>query len=171
MNAEAPSERGAATRFDPEPWRGELLTFMRRLGAGSEAEDCVQEAFARACAEPPRTHPRAWLYRTAVNVFHDFRRRADAGRRALRGVGRTAPEAAPAGERPDRAAESRELADAAWAAVRLLPEKQRLALWLRLQRQMDFDEIATALDCGVATARQHLYLGLKAVRARLGDLV
>jgi DNA-directed RNA polymerase specialized sigma24 family protein len=52
-------------------------------------------------------------------------------------------------------------------AVSNLPESQKLALYLRFLRHMDYDEIAEALECSVPAARQHFHLGVKAVRNRL----
>ncbi len=153
--------------FDPGPWRHELLGFVRRLGARDEAEDVVQDAFLRALRNPPRVHARAWLYRAALSAWSDRRRRARR-QESLRlaaaadGVG---PVVAPS---PDRSAEAKQLADAAWTAALLLPERQRLTLELRLRRHMDYDEIGVALDCSAATARQHFHLAVKAVRDRLG---
>ena len=146
--------------FDPEPWRREIATFVRRMGA-RDADDVVQEAFLRACGSPPPSHPRAWLYRVALNVLRD-RRRAERGSEEPR---------VPLSREPDplESARDRELAALAWSAIERLPERQRAALWLRVQRHMDYDEVAVALGCSVATARQHFHLAVKAVRDRLAD--
>jgi len=45
---------------NPEPYRAELCSFLRRLGAGAESDDVIQEAFvplassSRRAATPPR---------------------------------------------------------------------------------------------------------------------
>jgi len=159
-----PIERTAARGFDPEPWRAELYGFVRRMGVREDAEDVVQEAFVRALARPPRSHPRAWLYHVALNVLRDLRRRQETARAALPRLGRAVAAREPG---PAAWAEARNLAERAWSAVRLLPAGQRLALWLRLERHMDYDEVAVALGCTVPTARQHFHLAVKAVRDRL----
>jgi RNA polymerase sigma-70 factor, ECF subfamily len=156
-----------AAGFDPEPWRNELLAFVRRLGVREDAEDVVQEAFLRAVERPPRTHARAWLYRIALNVVHDRgreERRAEAALPHLAPRSPAAPNADPA-----EIAEARSLAERAAAIAERLPEKQRLAILLRVQRHMDYDEVAIALDCSVATARQHFHLAVKAVRNELTE--
>ena len=154
-------------RFDPEPWRSELLVFVRRAGGAGDAEDVVQEAFLRAIEKPPRTHARAWLYRIAINVIHDRRRE---GRRAADALAWVAPRSMEApGAGPAELAETRNLTEIALRIVERLPDQQRLALWLRILRHMDYDEIAIALDCSVATARQHFHLGVKAVRNALRE--
>jgi RNA polymerase sigma-70 factor (ECF subfamily) len=156
-----------AARFDPEPWRAELLGFVRRVIGAEDAEDVVQEAFLRAIQSPPRSHARAWLYRIALNVIHDRRRQ---GRRAGAAMARVArPSTVPSGLGPAGVAERKDLAAAAFAAIERLPERQRLVLLLRVQRHMDYDEIAIALDCSVGAARQHFHVAVKAVRDALPE--
>lgn len=166
-----PSTQPAAMRevcaFDPEPWRSELVAFVRRVAPRADADDVVQEAFLRALRDPPATKPRAWLYRVVLNVVRDGHRRVVAKQSALRVLrdrlfGKAAPGAAVC-------AELAELAVRVWTAIDALPERQRLTLLLRLHRHMDYDEISVALAVSVPTARQHFYLGVRAVREALGD--
>jgi RNA polymerase sigma factor (sigma-70 family) len=151
-------------RFDPTPWRAELLVFVSRMGAGSDTEDIVQQAMLRAIEHPPSSHARAWLYRIALNLVRMTRRWE-----------RRASAAAPKIARPaitadhTEAIDRRDLAERAWRLVEGLPHARRAALFLRLQRHMDYDEIALALDCSVASARQQFYLGLKAIRDALAE--
>jgi len=156
-----------ARPFDPEPWRRELLAFVKRMGAARDAEDVVQEAFVRAIEAPPQSQPRAYLYRVALNTLRD-RRRGEA--RAADHAHLAARDSAPDHDGdldPAEHAEQRELAAIAWSAVAKLPDQQRAALFLRVQRHMDYDEVALALDCSVATARQHFHLAVKSVRNAL----
>jgi len=157
-----------AAAFDPEPWRGELRSFVRRMGAAAEADDVVQEVFLRAVKNPPGGETRAWLFCVALNILRDR------GRRSAR-AGRVLPRAAhtDAGtvQDPARMVENRDLAARAWDIVQDLPDQQRASLVLRVHRQLTYREVALALGCSEATARQHFYLGMKAVRAALaGDL-
>jgi RNA polymerase sigma-70 factor (ECF subfamily) len=153
-----------AERFDPEPFRAELLAFARRVGPASDAEDAVQEAFLRSVASPPSSAPRAWLYRVTLNCLRDL------GRRERR-FDRAAPDLVRAGRPADPAAEAeaRDLADAAWRAVAGLPEGARVAVTLRVRHLMDYAEVAEVLGCSVPTARQHFHLGIKAVRDALAE--
>lgn len=157
----------ATRRFNPEPWRQELLAFAHKMGAGQDAEDVVQEAFARAVARPPRHQPRAWLYRVALNLVRDRGRARQRDASAL-------PRLAPRSDRspapgPAHLAETRDLAAHVWHLVQGLSGRKRAALYLRIQRHMDFDEIATVLDCSVASARQHFFLAVKAMRDALAE--
>src|SRR5262245_8898462 len=124
--ATQPDSRGEASvhqgRFDPEPWRAELLSFLRRAGAGSEAEDLVQETFLRALKQPPGRSARAWLYRVALNLLRDQRRRERTAGRAFREAAR----AEEGRETPAFFAANKSDAEAAWRVVRGLPEQQRL---------------------------------------------
>jgi RNA polymerase sigma-70 factor (ECF subfamily) len=54
----------------------------------------------------------------------------------------------------------RDLDGDVWAAVRTLPEKQKLAVALRHGEDWGYDEIASVLDCSPAAARQSVKAGL-----------
>jgi RNA polymerase sigma-70 factor (ECF subfamily) len=150
--------------FDPEPWRNELRGFVLRMGAGQEVEDVVQETFLRALASPPASRPRAWLYRVALNVLRDRARRQRGGEDDAASLLLALEDRAPD---PRAAAIARETVAVAWRAAASLPDRQRAALILRIQRHMDYDEIALALECSIAGARQQFHLAVKAVRDAL----
>jgi RNA polymerase sigma-70 factor (ECF subfamily) len=156
---------GTPAGFDPEPWRGELLGFVAKMGAGQEAEDVVQETFLRAIRSPPGSRPRAWLHQVALNVLRDRARRLrseeilDGGDEFALLADRT-PD-------PRLSATARDTVRIAWEIVSKLPERPRAALILRIQRHMEYEEIAVALNCSVGTARQHFHLAVRAVRDAL----
>lgn len=132
-------------RADPLPelellYRRELSRYVRvaRAIVGEEqaALDAVQEAFTRA-VEKRRSFRRrgpleAWVWRIVVN---EARKRAAAGSRRA-----PAPdESFAAGNgRPDTDAEVR-------IAVAALPERQRLAVFLRYYADLDYAAIASTL--------------------------
>ena len=129
----------------------------------SEADDCFQEALIAALRAYPRlTHGenlRAWLLRIAQ------RKAIDAHRARAR---RPVPLAAP----PERAGEGPppEPVDgqpAVWHRVRALPEKQRVAVFLRSAADLSYAEVAEALDCSQDAARRNVHEGLKRLREEL----
>jgi DNA-directed RNA polymerase specialized sigma24 family protein len=53
------------------------------------------------------------------------------------------------------------------AAVAALPDKQRGAIALRFLGDLPYAEIATALDCSEAAARQNVRAGLASLRVEV----
>lgn len=152
--------------FDPEPWRGDLLSFLRRMGASHDAEDIVQETFLRTVTRPPQGSVKPWLFGIALNLLRDRVRRDGRSERArptLVASQREAP------VDPAIAVERNDLAARAQALTEELPERQRAALLLRVRHGFEYGEVAAALHCTEATARQHFYLALKVLRDRLRD--
>lgn len=168
--------RSDVAGFDPEPWRGELRAFLQRVGAGEDAEDIVQETFLRAVRTPPTGRARAWLYSVALNLCRDRGRRARRTGEFLPRLARSDQARAagpghpvdldPAAD-PATTAENRDLAARAWKIIQNLPDHQRAALVLRIDRQFTYRDAAQVMRCAEATVRQHFYLGMKAVRAAL----
>ena len=54
-----------------------------------------------------------------------------------------------------------------WEAVARLPDKQRGAIALRFLGDLPYAEIAAALDCSEAAARQNVRAGLAGLRAEV----
>jgi RNA polymerase sigma factor (sigma-70 family) len=54
-----------------------------------------------------------------------------------------------------------------WAAVAALPDKQRGAIALRFLGDLPYAEIAAALDCSEAAARQNVRAGLASLRVEV----
>ncbi len=130
----------------------------------SEAQDVVQEAFARALARPQGltdvASPEAWLRTVAINVVRRrWRRRQllDAILLRDRPVTRLV-EAAPGPERSDL----RE-------ALLSLPTNYREVIVLHYFADLPVDEIAELLDVPAGTVKSRLSRGRAAVAAWLGD--
>ncbi|MFK3984576.1 RNA polymerase sigma factor [Micromonospora sp. NPDC050397] len=130
----------------------------------TEAQDVVQEAFARALARPRGLddvdNPEAWLRTVAVNVVRRrWRRRQllDTILRRDRPVLRLV-EAAPGPERTDL----RE-------AMADLPVGYREVLVLHYFADLPVDEVAEVLGVAVGTVKSRLHRGRAAIAARLGD--
>jgi len=158
---------GAPPDFDPAPFGAELRAFVLRMGGGQEADDVVQETFLRAVRAAAPDRPRAWLYGVALNVLRDrsrstHRARIDSDPERLHAVESRS-------DGPAESAIARETSRLVLRVVERLPERQRAALLLRLQRHMDYGEIATALECSIGTARQHFHLAVQSVRDALSE--
>lgn len=118
-----------------------------------DGADCYQETLLAALRAWPPSHDgnlRAWLFTVAHRKVIDHARAR--GRRA------TPVGAVPdAGGVPDRSPiDDRDL----WAAVRQLPDKQRIAVALRHGDDWGYGEIAEVLGCSEAAARQSVKAGI-----------
>src|SRR4051794_1329877 len=89
-------------------------------GSHESARDCVQEAFARALAERGRFRAgslEAWIWRIALDRARDARRR-----RRADDLGATLP--------PAQLVDQRDAHPALVAAIRTLPPRRRLVVFL-----------------------------------------
>ena len=132
------------------------------------AEDAAQEAFINALRGLNRFRGeasfRTWLLRIAVNAARTVARR----QYHRREVPLEAAGEAPGDERD--AASVVALNDEAARISRLLeklPEKQRMAVTLRVQQGLSYQEIGVALDCTEGAARVNYHLGVKRLRELL----
>jgi RNA polymerase sigma factor (sigma-70 family) len=146
-------------------YRGRYPHFLRVATAivGDEASghDAVQDGFAQAFREQQSFRGEgpleAWVWRTVVNAALAARRR-----RAAR---REAPEAAWMAKANGRADES---AVRTWVAA--LPERQRLAVYLRYYADLDYRAIAEALDVEVGTVSATLSSAHQALRRSMKEV-
>jgi RNA polymerase sigma-70 factor (ECF subfamily) len=136
-------------------WSGPLLRYLERMvrDTGS-AEELVQETFLRLYKARERYEPEArfstWLYtiatRLALNELRRPRRQnphrstddEDADGHSLVLVGE-AP-------RADDVAHARRVGDRVEKALAVLPERQRIALWLSAVEGLSYAEVATSLE-------------------------
>ena len=115
------------------------------LGNVDQARDAVHEAFLRALRS--RRDLRrvqsldAWLWRTLVNVCRDERRRS---------------QTLPDGAAPEPNGQPADLYEVR-AVVALLPERQRLVLFLRHYADLDYESIAeiAGIERGTVAATLH----------------
>jgi RNA polymerase sigma-70 factor, ECF subfamily len=122
-----------------------LLEFRRVAAAVSgsreSAPDVVQEAFVRALRDIGQFRGdgplEGWVWRIVVNVARNYRRDHHATSDLT--VEHEAPDSGEVG------------AGAVAAAVRSLPERQRLVLFLRYYADLDYEAIAVALDIASGT--------------------
>ena len=132
------------------------------IGNRDEAQECVQEAFARAWAHRRKLdraeHPEAWVRTTAYRLAVSRWRRTVRGRRPVdRAVGLPTETAAPS-----------EAHVALVAALKQLPEAQRQALVLHHIADLPVQEVAREMGVPEGTVKARLSRGRTALAALLG---
>jgi RNA polymerase sigma factor (sigma-70 family) len=134
----------------------ELLAHARRMTDDQSAEDVLQDALLRALRAYPRLrhadHLRAWLYRVTTTTALDLHRRR---RREIPTEEPPAPAVDP--EYDDGAFES---------LIAPLAPPAQAALRLRFVEDLDYDRIASALDCSPEAARQRVSTAVRTLRER-----
>jgi len=136
----------------------DVMGVLRGAVGRSEAEDCFQETFLAALRAYPKlgdaSNLRGWLLTIAHRKAIDHHRAN--GRRPL-----------PVAEVAEVAVTDPEPDDGIWAAVGVLPPKQRAAVALRYACDLPHAEIAAALGCSPEAARRSLHEGIKRLRKEL----
>jgi RNA polymerase sigma-70 factor (ECF subfamily) len=130
------------------------------------AADVTDDAFARALANWPRVaimaSPAGWTYQVALNGLRRRHRRRSHERRVLIEVGGRAEHANSVHTDPMRHPE-------VWAAVRALPEKQRVAVVLRYVADLAEADIAKTMGVSRGTVASNLADARRALARFLGD--
>jgi RNA polymerase sigma-70 factor, ECF subfamily len=133
------------------------------IGNRDEAQECVQEAFARAWAHRRKLekaeYPEAWVRTTAYRLAVSRWRRTVRGRRPVdRAVGAPTQTAAPS-----------EAHVALVSALKQLPEAQRQALVLHHIADLPLHDVARELGVPEGTIKARLSRGRAALAALLAD--
>jgi len=137
----------------------------RVLGDRDLAQDAAQDALVNALRGLERFRGeaslRTWLMRIATNAARTMARR----RTKRREVALDAA-AGNAADAPDPAVALGQRADAERVAAMLgrLPHKQRLAVTLRTQQGLSYQQIGVVLECSEGAARVNYHLGVKRLR-------
>ena len=157
-----------------EPLTGEIEDVYRRryrqflrvataiLGAEATAHDAVQDGFAQALREQSSFRGEgpleAWVWRMVVNASLAARRRRVARHEDSGAVEVASTNGHAADESGVRA----------WVSA--LPERQRLAVYLRYYADLDYRGIAEALDVEVGTVSATLSSAHQALRQSLQEV-
>ena len=135
----------------------ELARHLRRMVRDDDtAQDLLQDTLLRAHKALARLGPaaneRAWLYRIATNAALNHLRGRGREKRALERHAAETNGIAPAwdGERDEQRA-------ALWNGIAALPERQRVAITLRLADELEYDDIAARMGCTPEAARANVY--------------
>lgn len=134
-----------------------------RLDSIDDAEDVYQDTFLRLFQEDAAEgwdsdHLKAWLLRVAVNLCADIGRQRKRGGISLEDVAEL------------RAPEDDTYPEL-WAAIRSLPEKQRVIFHLFYQEGYQTREIGQILHLRESTVRVNLHRAREALRKELKSSV
>ncbi len=166
-------------------YRTPLIHFLGRMVRDpAMAEDLAQEVFLRVYRARKGYTPSAkfttWLFRIATNLALNAVRDE---RHRRRDVSIEQPGDAREGETeqpleiPDRSPSvvdqmmHRDRAAFIQRAILRLPEKQRAAVLMHKYHQMDYDQIAEALECSESALKSLLFRAYEALRVELAPLV
>lgn len=163
---------------DLEAYDTLVSNYLRRVVAiafgivrnAHDAEDLAQEAFVKAYQSIGRFQAGSpfgpWIYRIVTNLSLDVVKH----RRRFRHEELAGTE--PAGRRDDAAlpAMSNALGERIDAAIRELPEMQRIVARLHLVEDFGAAEIAAMMGISDGTVRSHLSLARAKLREKLADL-
>ena len=145
-----------------------LSVAVRVLGDRAEAEDVAQEALLRLWRiapdwEPGRAKVSTWLYRVAMNLCIDRKRRARGGTVDIDAV----PDPVDPGPTASEALQARARQAALDAALQGLPERQRQAVVLRHIEGLANPEIAEIMGLGVEAVESLTARGKRGLKAAL----
>jgi RNA polymerase sigma factor (sigma-70 family) len=154
-NGAAPAEIEAIYR---KRFRAFLFSVTALLGDGDAALDVVQDGFALALRRRETYRGdcslEAWLWRIVLNAARD-RRRSSQRPEKLMHLDATADPSEP---------------DEMRASLLALPERQRLAVFLRYYGDLSYEQIAEALGVRVGTVAASLHAAHAALRRDLEEV-
>jgi RNA polymerase sigma-70 factor, ECF subfamily len=142
---------------------GDFLRVATATAGSTElGHDAVQEAFVTAIRHRRQYRGdgpiEAWLWRVVVTSALKARRSSGVG------ASQTSPEEASNGAPSDQLHEVRE-------AVALLPERQRMVLFLRYYADLDYQTIADVLKVRPGTVAAALNAAHRALRHRIQEVI
>ncbi|VAV90593.1 hypothetical protein MNBD_ALPHA02-1583 [hydrothermal vent metagenome] len=150
---------------------GFLRFLLQKTRNREDALDILQEAFQKLMNRDglcDMENPRAYLYRTAINIIIDRQRKGQHHIKYIREVtGDTV--AFPASDviPPDRHVAARQELEAVYRALDFLPEKCRRAFLMHREQHMTYGTIAENLDVSVSMVEKYIIQALKHLRRKL----
>lgn len=147
-----------------------LAVYLTRNG--SEAEDLVQETYARALRFShrfqPGTYMRAWMFQILRNTFLTFYRLRER-EPAISEAGVPDGEAPMFHHAPVEDGESAGAHMDLERALALLPEEFRTPLLLAEVEGLSLEEVARVMDCPVGTVKSRIFRAKDRLRGLLKD--
>jgi RNA polymerase sigma-70 factor, ECF subfamily len=161
-------EEAALDAIVASHYRAVYEVTYRVLGEPESAADAAQDTFVKAIAAlasfRKEASLRTWLLRIAANTARSVGRKTTS-RREMELLPERHDQAG--GPNPERDAILRTEADRAARALQMLPEKQRLAVSLRIYQDLSHREIAEILGSSEGAARVNYHLGIKRLKELL----
>ncbi len=150
------------------------------LRSREDAMEVSQEVFVKVFTRIGEFEEKSsfytWIYRVAVNLAIDFRRREWKKVHAVfdesiedQGI-EEATFYRPDRTTPEQAMQSRELGEQIRAALETLPEEQRAVLVMREVDGMSYQEMADVMRCSIGTIMSRLFYARKKMQASLKAL-
>ncbi len=141
----------------------------RYAGNPADADDLAQDVLLKVYRGLPTFRGDArlstWIYRIAVNTCLNWIS-ARKGR-----TDELPDDLVDKGLSPAERLFEREVKEVVQAAIRKLPDRQRMTLVLRVYEELTHKEIAEAMSCPVGTAKANFFFALKNLRKYLGNSV
>ncbi|HSJ04826.1 MAG TPA: sigma-70 family RNA polymerase sigma factor [Verrucomicrobium sp.] len=156
--------------------RAVIGTVTRMLNNVDDAHDIAQQVFVRVWRSAARYEPSAkfttWLFTITRNlVFNEMRRR---GRKKEVSMEEEQEEhhrehATPERHNPDCVVAQGEMEEAIDRAIQALPEKQRLAVSLRKDADMPYEEICEILGMSLSAVKSLLFRARNELKEKLAS--
>jgi RNA polymerase sigma-70 factor (ECF subfamily) len=158
--------------------RAVIGTVARMLNNVEDAHDVAQQVFVRVWRSAARYEPSAkfttWLFTITRNlVFNEMRRRGRKKEVSMEEAQEIShrEHAAPCRQNPDCVVEQEELESAIDRAIQSLPEKQRLAVSLRKDADMPYEEICQILGMSLSAVKSLLFRARNDLKEKLSGFL
>jgi len=162
-------DRNAFDRLVQKYQREIYYLAFRMVKNREDAEELAQQAFVKAFEKlsgfQGRSSFKTWLYQVAINLCRSFLR----GKKPTAELKEEITGSGPGDPGPLGRLLRSETAGLAAAAMAELPEKQKIAVTLRIIHEMSYSEIGDAADCSEQTAKVNFHYGIENLRKKLKE--